>query len=145
MTTARALSENSRAQMMQVVIGLIEGKTPKDISAQHDVPYSRILRWQKDPDFLELYERTEVEVMTQLKSEAMDMIRARLDYLGPAAVAVLEEGLAADKMSDRLNAAKSILAMNGVGKTKATETATVIPIEQRIRERATDVSPTAGD
>lgn len=144
---ARAMSENSRVQMTQAIIGLIEGKAPRQVSDEMEIPYTRILRWQKDPDFVELYAQTEAELVTQVKADAARMISARLDILGPRAVSVLEEALDSDKTSDRLNAAKAILAFNGVGRTPRTTApvADVLPIEARIRQRALDVSPTSGD
>jgi len=145
--TPRQLAENSRVQMTQAIIGLLEGLSPKQVSEKLEIPSTRISRWQKDPAFRELYDEVEAELLAQVKSEAAEMISARLDYLGPAAVAVLEEGLKAEKMSDRLGAAKAILAFKGVGKTprEATNAHRVVSIEAKIRQRAVDVSPAAGD
>jgi hypothetical protein len=143
--TIRQVAENSKVQMTAVVIGLIQGRAPKEISAEQQIPLSRITRWQRDDDFVQLYAEVEAEMMAQIRSEAADMIRARLDYLGPAAVAALEEGLASEKMSDRLASAKAILAFNGVGKTARAEATKVVSIEDRIRARAVDVSPASGD
>ena len=147
MTNARQLSENSRVQMAEVIVALIQGKAPKQIATELQVPYSRIIRWQKDPEFLELYEQTEAELLARVKTEAAEFINARLDVLGPKALDVLEEGLGAEKMSDRLSAAKAVLAFKGVGKTtrEAQPSSNVVPVEARIKAKAVDASPLAGD
>lgn len=131
--------------MTQVVVGLLEGLGPKEIADRMEIPVRRITRWQKDPTFQLLYDETEAELLAQIRSEAAGLISAKLDVLGPKAVAVLEEALASEKMSDRLNAAKAVLSFKGVGKGAAPAETKVVSIEARIKERAVDVSPSSGD
>jgi hypothetical protein len=141
--TNRTLSENSKVQMTEAALRLIQGMPVHRVLQETSIPKARLERWRKDPVFLQLYEDLEDQMASDLRSEAVGLIRKRLDFLGPKAVEVLEEALSSDKMSDRLNAAKAVLAFQG--KSSRTEEAKVVSIEQAIRTRAVDVSPAAGD
>src|SRR5262245_17411751 len=109
MTTNDAV--NSRVQMAEVVMAFLKGKTLSEISTELEIPRNRITRWRKDPEFQKLYDEIEQQLISKLTEEAGAMVAARLDYLGPAATKVLEEGLAAEKMSDRISAARTILTL----------------------------------
>lgn len=129
--------------MTEAALRLIQGMPVHRVIEETSIPKARLERWRKDPVFIELYEDLEEQMAADLRSEAVALIRSRLDFLGPRAVEVLEEALSSEKMSDRLNAAKAVLAFQG--KSTRPGEVKVVSIEQAIRARATDVSPASGD
>jgi transposase-like protein len=136
-------SENSRVQMAEVAMAFLNGKTLSEISHELEIPRNRISRWRAEPEFQKLYDEIEQQLISKLTEEAGAMVAARLDYLGPAATKVLEEALTAEKMSDRISAARTILMLR---KETTKGPTNVVPIEERMRLRGVvDVSPAAGD
>lgn len=142
----KVLVANSPVQMAEVASLLLFGRTPKEIALELELPYDRVLRWQKDPAFMEVYEQVAVRLTEEVTAKAAEQYAMGIERLTPKAMRVLEEGMDSEKVSDRLNAAGKVLALRK--KPASGNDTRVLTIEAQIRSRAQEqtlVDPAAGD
>lgn len=143
--TAKQIAENSKPQMIQVVQGLLNGQSVRQISEATGIPPSRINRWvTSSPEFREMLATIEGQMLDAIEVSIVEGVSDVVERLGPKAAQVLEDMLDSEKDSVKLSAASTVLKMGGFGK-QATRPTNVVPIEAHIRERAVDASPAAGD
>lgn len=144
--SSEVLAANSPVQMTEVAVLLLFGKTPREIAEQLEIPPDRILRWQRDSTFMDIYEEVATEMQQELTQKAAEQFVLGIERLTPMAMRVLEEGMASEKVSDRLNAAGKVLALRK--KPADTAAPNVISIEAQVRSRAVEqesANPASGD
>lgn len=110
------LRENSEIQMAQVIAGLVQGRTVRDVAETVGVPPKRITRWMREDDrFKSLLDEVTQEVVDQIREETVKGATELVVDAAPEAAAKLHEMLNSDKDSVVVSAAAHILRLSGVG------------------------------
>lgn len=119
--SARELSENSKVQMAQVIAGLVQGRTVRQVAETVGIPVGRITRWHRENDeFKQMLAEVEESVVAQIRSEVVTEATDMVVSLAGRAAEVMEQMLEAEKESVRLAAAAHVLRFSGMGKATAT-------------------------
>lgn len=115
----RELHDNNPVEMAQVVAGLVQGRTVKDIAETLGMSRGKITRWYRDSEpFRDMLSEVQGDVISQIRAEAVSETVDRVQNLLPKAITVLEEAMEAGKTGERIAAAAHIARFAGLGARK---------------------------
>lgn len=108
-----------RVQMAQVIAGLLQGQTIRQVAESTGISRDRISRWYRESEvFEEMLLDTTDEVVEMIRADIKADARDAVVNLLPKAKEVLADMLDSEKDSVRLSAANSVFRLAGYGNEK---------------------------
>lgn len=108
-----------RVQMAQVIAGLLQGQTIRQVAESTGISRDRIARWYRSSaEFEEMLLDTTDEVVEMIRADIKADARDAVVNLLPRAKEVLGEMLESEKDSVRLSAANAVFRLAGYGNEK---------------------------
>lgn len=115
----RELHDNNPVQMAQVVAGLVQGRTVRDIAETLGMSRMKVTRWYRDSEeFREMLAEVQGDVISQIRAEAVSETVDRVQNLLPKAISVLETAMDEGKTGEKIAAAAHIARFAGLGARK---------------------------